>query len=391
MINFTFVSPTKIYFGKNQESNLANILLENNFKRILFVYGGGSIKKIGLYDKVIDQIKTAKGEYFELSGIRPNPNNIDVNKGIEIARNNNVDFVLVVGGGSVIDTAKAIAAGYYYQGDAFDFNLHKAVPTKVLPIGVILTLSASGSELSSTSVIQNDTLGVKSGFRSDLMRPMFAIMNPELTFSVNKYQTACGIVDIISHSLERYFCPSFEYEFSDDIALAIIKNTIKSGKGCLENPNNYDARALMMLCGSYSHNGLTSLGKKYVMSVHAMEHALSAYKPTIAHGAGLAILIPGWMNYVYKLDVDKFAKFGEEIFNLHFVNKDESARIGIQYLRDFFKNIGMPTSLKEVGINEKDIPILANMITENSTRLIGYSSIKPLGKDDIIKILSSLI
>ncbi len=391
MIDFTFVSPTKIYFGKNQENNLANILLENDFRRILFVYGGGSIKKIGLYDKIINEFKSAKAEYFELPNIRPNPNNIDVNRGIKIARNNNVDFILAVGGGSVIDTAKAIAVGFYYQGDAFDFNLHKAVPEKALPIGVVLTLSASGSELSSTSVIQNDVLGVKSGFRSDLMRPIFAIMNPELTFSVNAYQTACGVVDIISHSLERYFCPSDEYEFSDDIALSIIKNTIKSGKECLIHPNNYNARALMMLCGSYSHNGLTNLGKKYVMTIHAIEHSLSAFKPTIAHGAGLAVLIPAWMNYVYELDVEKFAKFNEEIFNIHFVNKHESARIGIQYLKDFFKDIGMPTSLKEIGIEEKDIPILANMITENGTRMIGYSSIKPLSKSDIVTILSSLI
>ncbi len=391
MIDFEFVSPTKIYFGKDKENLLGQILLERNIKSVLFVYGSGSIKKIGLYDKVVSQLSNNNIKYVELSGVRPNPDVSLVRLGVKLVKENSCDLILAVGGGSVIDTAKAISVSTYYDKDPYDFNLYVATPTKALPIGVILTLAASGSELSSSCVISNDETKSKNGFNSDLVRPIFAILNPELTFSVNKFQTGCGVVDIISHSLERYFSPSYGFEFSDNLALTVIKDTIICGEKCINDPNNYDARALMMLNGSYSHNGLTSLGKKYVMTIHALEHALSAYKNDIAHGAGLSVLIPAWMSYVYKYDIDKFDKFTKEVFNQFYVNKDESAKIGIQSLKSFFQKIAMPVTLKELGIKENDIPLIADKLTKNGTRMIGTSSIKPLTKEDIINIFMSVL
>lgn len=390
MIDFEFVSPTKIYFGKHKEDMVGSIIA-SSYKNILIVYGSKSIKKSGLYNKVIDSLNTNNLKYHELSDVRPNPSNDLVVCGVEIAKKEKVDFILAVGGGSVIDTAKAIAVGYYYNGDPFDFNRHIVNPEKALPIGVILTLAASGSELSTSCVISNDKLGIKSGFNSDIIRPTFAILNPELTFTVDKYQTGCGVVDIISHSLERYFMPSGQYEFSDLMALSIIKSTIEAGEQCIKNPSDYDARATMMLNGSYSHNGLTSLGKQAMLTIHAIEHAMSAHKIDIAHGAGLSVLIPAWMDYVYLSDVDKFVKFTQFVFNLSYVDKKESAKIGIQSLKVFFKKIGMPTTLKELGLTSNDILPIANKVTNDGTRLIGRSSIKELNREDIIAILNSVL
>lgn len=391
MINFDFISPTKIYFGKDRELEIGSILSKRDYHKVLIVYGKSSIKKIGLYDKVIKSLDDNNIKHVELSGVRPNPSNDLVIEGVKLARENKIDALLAIGGGSVIDTAKAISVGYFYDGDPFDFNLHKVKPSKALPLGVILTLSASGSELSNSCVISNDKLGVKQGFNNDLVRPEFAILNPELTYSVDKYQTGCGVVDIISHSLERYFAPSDDINFSDDIALAIIKNTIESGKKCIANPKDYDSRATMMLCGSYSHNGISGLGKKVEMVIHRIEHALSAYKNDIAHGAGLSVLIPAWMQYVYDSDVDKFYKFSLKVFNNNFDDKYEGAKIGILNLRDTFKSIGMPITLGELGLSEKDIPAIVGKIFEGSTHLIGNSTVKPLNRDDVNNLLLSVI
>lgn len=391
MIDFDFVSPTKIYFGRNKEKEVGQILSSFNYKNILIVAGSKSIFASGLYDSVIQSLNENNIKYSLLKGITPNPEISFVLEGLKIAHENNIDCLLAVGGGSVIDVAKSIAASFYYDGDPYDFNRYRSEPKKALPVGVILTLAASGSELSSSCVISNPLLHLKLGFNSDLIRPRFAILNPELTFSVSKYQTSCGIVDIISHSLERYFAIGEEEEFADDLALAIIKNTIKAGLRCLENPTDYNARAIMMLSGSYSHNGLTGLGKKTALTVHSLEHALSAYDSSIAHGAGLAILLPAWMEYVYCYDVRKFAYFSKEIFNINYEDDLESAKIGVQSLKDYFKKIGMPTSLKEVGIRKEDIPPISERLTNHGTRLVGPLSIKPLNKEDIENIFLSVL
>ena len=389
MKDFTFVSPTKIYFGKNSLSKLLEAL--KNYKKVLLVYGQNSIKKLGLYDEVISLLSSANIGYFELSGIRPNPDISKVKEGLKIVKDNDVELILAIGGGSVIDTAKSIAASYYYDGDPFDLNLHIAQPTRALPIGVILTISASGSELSDSCVVMDDKTKVKQGFNSDIVRPTFAIMNPEYTYSVSRYQTGCGIVDIISHSLERYFSPSEELEVCDTLALAVIKDTIEAGKVAIKEPNNYDARAALMLLGSYSHNGLTSLGKEKQMPIHAMEHAMSAYDIRIAHGAGLSILTPLWMEASYQKDLDKFARFAKDIFNVNEQNKENCALKGIELLREYFKSIDMPTTLKEVDLTKDDIPQIVDMMTKNGTRLIGQKSINPLNKEEIVKLMNTIL
>ena len=389
MKDFNFVSPTKIYFGKNALSYLSNEL--KNYKKVLLVYGQSSIKKNGLYDEIIKQLLSAKTEYFEVSGVRPNPDIGKVKDGLKLVRENNIDLILAIGGGSVIDTAKSIAASYFYDGDPFDLNLHKVQPTKALPLGVILTIAASGSELSDSCVVMDDNTKIKQGFNSDVVRPLFAIMNPEWTYSVDKYQTGCGIVDIISHSLERYFSPSEELEVCDSLALTVIKDTIEAGKVAIKNPNNYDARAALMLLGSYSHNGLTSLGKEKQMPIHKMEHALSAYDVRIAHGAGLSILIPLWMESSYKKDIDKFVRFSEFVFNVKEENKEKCSLIGINLLREYFKSLGMPVTLKEVNISQKDVSKIVDMMTDNGALVIGQKSINPLNKEEIIKLLESIL
>lgn len=389
MKDFNFVSPTRIHFGKNA-MNFLSEEIKNKYKKVLLVYGQNSIKKIGVYDAVISQLSSANVEYFEISGVRPNPEISKVKEGLKLVRENNIDLILAVGGGSVIDTAKSIAASFYYDGDPFDLNLHKVKPEKALPLGVVLTISASGSELSDSCVVMNDSTKVKQGFNSDVVRPSFAIMNPEYTYSVSKYQTGCGIVDIISHSLERYFSPSENLEVSDSLALSIMKDTIEAGKVAIKDPNNYDARAALMLLGAYSHNGLTSLGKEKQMPIHKMEHALSAYDIRIAHGAGLSILIPAWMEASYKNDVDKFVRFTKEIFGVEEKNKINTALKGIALLREYFKSIGMPVSLKEVELSAKDIPTLVDMMFAD-TRMIGQKSINPLSKEDVEEMLRSIL
>ena len=389
MKDFNFVSPTRIHFGKNA-MNFLSEEIKNKYKKVLLVYGQNSIKKIGVYDAVISQLSSANVEYFEISGVRPNPEISKVKEGLKLVRENNIDLILAVGGGSVIDTAKSIAASFYYDGDPFDLNLHKVKPEKALPLGVVLTISASGSELSDSCVVMDDGTKVKQGFNSDVVRPAFAIMNPEYTYSVSKYQTGCGIVDIISHSLERYFSPSENLEVSDSLALSIMKDTIEAGKVAIKDPNNYDARAALMLLGAYSHNGLTSLGKEKQMPIHKMEHALSAYDIRIAHGAGLSILIPAWMEASYKNDVDKFARFTKEIFGVEEKNKINTALKGIALLREYFQSIGMPISLKEVELSSKDIPSLVEMMFAD-TRMIGQKSINPLSKEDVEEMLRSIL
>ena len=391
MINFDFVSPTKIYFGKGREDDLAKVVNEFGYKRILLVYGSGSIKKLGLYDKIVKSLTSAGIFYKELGGIRPNPSNDKVIEGVKITKKENIDLVLAIGGGSVIDTAKAIACGHYYDGNPFDFNSHKVAPMKALPVGVILTISAAGSELSDSCVISDDEHKVKKGFNTDLVRPVFAIMNPELTFSVSKYQTGCGIVDIISHSFERYFSPSNSNEIADSFAIDVMKNTVRAGRIAIKNPNDYDARADLMLISSYSHNGLTSLGKAKAMPVHQMEHYFSAYDISIAHGAGLSVLMPAWMEMTYKQDISKFSRFAREVFDIKCNNDEECAKLGITSLRNYFHEIGMPITLGELNLTEKDIPLLVDNMTDDGTHVIGPTSIKPLTKEELIRMLHSIL
>ena len=388
MIDFDFVSPTKIYFGSNKEQLIGQICNEYGYKRVFIVIGQGSIKRTGLLDTVKKSLDESNIKYEILEGVRPNPTIDLCHKGIEEARAFTPNMILAIGGGSVMDTAKNIAAGYFYVGDSFDFNLHKAKPKKALPIGVILTIAASGSELSNSCVIQDDETKVKRGFNCDLVRPVFAIENPKLTYSVSKVQTAYGIVDMMMHTLERYFNPSSDNEPADGFAESLLRSVIKAAKTVVDNPTDYDARAVLMLMSSLSHNGVTSIGKNSLLYVHQLEHAVSGLYPEVAHAAGLAVLFPAWAKYYIPLDTDKFDRLARNVFGLNNKNKLENAKAGIEQLEKLFKLLNMPKSFRDLGINNPDIDKLVNLVTDNGTRVINHPK-KDMDKEVLTAIFNS--
>ena len=390
MIDFNFISPTKIYFGSNKEDLIGQICLEGGYKRVYIVIGQGSVKRNGLLKKVEDSLTASNIKYKVLEGVRPNPTIDLCHKGIEEARIFVPNLILAIGGGSVVDTAKNIAVGYFYSGDSFDFNLHKVKPTKALPVGVILTIAASGSELSTSCVIQDDEKQIKQGFNDDIVRPVFAIENPKLTYSVSKVQIAYGIVDIMMHTLERYFNYSSENEPADGFAEALLKSVIKAAKVVMKNPTDYDARAVIMLMSSLSHNGLTSIGKNGAFFIHPMEHAVSAVYPNVAHAAGLAVLFPAWAKYYVNYDVDKFDKLARNVFGLNKRDKLDNAKAGIKEIEKLFKELEMPLSFKDLGINNPDITLLTNIITSNGTKIIEHPK-KNMDKEVVEAIFKSCI
>ena len=309
MINFDFYSPTKIFFGKDRENEVGKIIKDYGFKKVLLHYGQNSIKKTGLYDKVVNSLNQAGVTFIELSGVEPNPKIELVRYGVELVKQEQVDFILAVGGGSVIDSAKAIACGAKVDFDPWLFNLHKKSPLDALKVGVILTLSAAGSELSNSCVITNMNELFKNGFNSDYIRPLFVIENPELTYTVSKFQTGCGIVDILMHTLERYFTDTSDIEFAKNISEGLIKSVIDAGKKVINNPYDYEGRSTLMIASSFSHNGLTGLGGKMYFTVHKLEHQVSGTFDNVAHGAGLSVLLPAWAKWIYKKDLANFVRF----------------------------------------------------------------------------------
>ena len=390
MNDFDFISPTKIYFGSNKEELIGQICNEYGYKRVYIVIGQGSVKRNGLLDRVLSSLDENGIKYQILEGVRPNPTIDLCHKGIEEARIFAPNMILAIGGGSVIDTAKNIAVGYFYVGDSFDFNLHKAKPKKALPVGVILTIAASGSELSSSCVIQDDEKQIKRGFNDDLVRPVFAIENPKLTYSVSKVQTAYGIVDMMMHTLERYFNGSSDNEPADGFAEALLRSTIKAAKTVVDNPTDYDARSILMLMSSLSHNGITSIGKGSLLYVHQLEHAVSGVYPEVAHAAGLAVLFPAWAKYYVNYDTDKFNQLAKNVFGLSNKNKLDNAKAGIAELEKLFALLGMPKSFKDLGIENPDIDKLVNLITDNGERAINHPK-KDMDQEVLTTIFKSCL
>lgn len=385
MIDFEFVSPTKIYFGENKENLIGDILTEYKAKKVLIIIGQGSAIKSGLLDRVVSKINQTNIKHYLLKDIRPNPTIEKCEEGVKLVKDNDIDFILAIGGGSVIDTAKLISVAVFHKGNIFDFNLHKAIPHKALPIGVILTISAAGSELSNSCVIQDEITEMKIGFNSDLVRPVFAIENPKLTFSVNKIQTAYGIVDILMHTLERYLSYSEDNDLCDSFAEGLLKATIKAGKVVMDNLNDYQARATLMLASSLSHNGITNIGKKFQMPVHQLEHAISGKYPFVAHAAGLAVLFPNWAKYYVRYDVDKFDLLARNVFSLSYEDKYQNAVAGINEIEKLFTGLNMPKTFKDLGIDNPDIISLANHVSNNGSRII-YHHKKIMDRDVIIEI-----
>ena len=381
MNNFDLYLNTHVFFGREAASNIPqNINCYGN--RVLMVYGGGSIFKNGVYEEVTTILQNGGIEYIELGGIDPNPRIASVREGAKICKENNIDVVLAVGGGSTVDCAKAIAAAACYSGDAWDLVLDKSKVTKALPIFVVLTVAATGSEMDCGAVISNPETKDKYDFDSPWMRPSCAFMDPTHTFTVPKKQTAAGTVDIMSHVLEAYFSRAQGF-MQDRIAEALLKTCIVNGNVALDNPTDYDARANLMWASSWGINGLTSCGKGQAWSVHQIEHMLSGYYD-ITHGVGLAILTPVWMEYVLdESSVDKFAEYAKNVWDVDDNDKWNAAREGIRKTRECFTSWGMPTKLSELDIDDR---YFGDMAQKAAVRGLD-SAYKPLFEEDIVNIL----
>ena len=361
MNKFVYYTPTKVFFGKGEELKIGQILAEYGVKKILLHYGKSSIKKSGLYDVIVKKLKEANIEFVELGGVEPNPKLSLVLKGVEIVKREKVDLILAVGGGSVLDSSKAISAGAKVDFSPWKFSIGEEKVKDRIPVGSILTISAAGSDMSNSCVITNDETKEKRGFSSDFNRPLFSILNPELTYSVNKWQTACGVVDIMMHTLERYFSNGDDKEeLTDNLALGLLKAVYDAGKIVINNPTDYDARATLMWANSLSHNGLTGCGKVYFMAVHQMEHELSGMYDNISHGAGLAILWPQWAMNSYKASPKRFLRLAYEVLGIIPSGDEEKDIIeGISSLKAYFKSLGMPVSLREVNVEKDKLKDLA--------------------------------
>lgn len=385
MKDFVYSTPTKVYFGRGAQLKIGEAIKETSVSKIMLQYGKGSIKKSGLYQQVVNAIKAEGIEIVEMGGVEPNPKLSFVRKAIKLAKDTGVELILAVGGGSVIDSCKFTAIGATTDVDVWKFVTGEETPKSALPVGCVLTISAAGSEMSSSAVITNEELNVKKGLTTEFNRCAFAICNPELTFTLPEYQTACGVVDILSHTMERYFTVCPDTPLTDSIAESIMKNVVSAGKKAIEEPNNYDARATLMWASSLSHNGLTGAGRENYLAVHQIEHALSGEFDHVTHGAGLALLFPAWAKYVYDKNLPRFVSFAKNVWGATGKTNREIALNGINAMQEFFKALKMPSSLIDVGVTEKDFLKIANNCTRNGARTI--KSYVNLNNEDIISIL----
>ena len=362
MNNFSFYSPTYFVFGKGSENEAGKYVKKFGGSKVLIHYGGGSVIRSGLLDRVKESLKKEEIKFVELGGVMPNPRSGLVYEGIELCRREAVDFVLAVGGGSSIDSAKAIAAGVVYDGDFWDFYEGKAIE-KALPVGTVLTIAAAGSEGSGDSVITKEEGMLKRGTGGEALRPTFSILNPELTQTLPPYQTACGATDIMAHVFERYFTNTKDVEITDRLCEAVLLTMVKETPRVIEDPNNYEARANIMWAGMVAHNNLVGVGRNQDWSSHGIEHELSALYD-VAHGAGLAVIFPAWMTFVMKQDINRFAQIAVRVWGceMNFANPEETAKEGIQRLKSFLTSIGMPISFKELGARKEDIPLMVEKL-----------------------------
>ncbi len=374
MQNFTYCAPTKVIFGRGVESQIGTELRELGATRVLVHFGGGSVKRTGLLDKVTASLTEAGVSYIEFGGVEPNPKLSFIHKGIELGRAEKVDFILAVGGGSVIDSAKAIGVGLVTGNDPWQYASTGTHPerSEVFPVGVVLTISAAGSEMSNSDVITNDliTPWVKQGITSETVRPLVAFLNPENTFTVSKFQTGCGIVDIMMHTLERYVTGQDECELSERIAEALLVSVREAGRVAIAHPDNYEARATLMWASSLSHNDLTGCGKIRKFPVHKLEHPVSALHDSISHGAGLSVLFPAWAQFVMKYDIPKFAQLANRVWDcpMDFDHPERTALAGIEAMKRYFTEIGMPTHMSELGLTPDEYDAIIDLTTKGGTR-----------------------
>ena len=390
MHNFDFLVPTRLIFGAGTHREAGSLVKGCGAKKVLLHYGGGSIKRSGLYDEVTASLKAAGVEYAELGGVVPNPRLSLAREGVALAKREGIDFILAVGGGSVIDSAKAIGVGALSDADIWDFYMGKARIVKTLPVATILTIPAAGSETSSSSVITNEAEQLKYGIGSELIRPVFSIMNPELFFTLPKDQIGYGVADMMSHIFERYFTNTLSTDLTDALCEATLRVIMKNARIVASKPDDYDAWAQIGHSGSMAHTDILGLGRSQEWSCHMIEHELSAIYD-VAHGGGLAVITPAWMEYVYKENIPMFTQFAVNIMGV----ADASFRApealileGIRRLREFFKSIGQPGTLAELGIGADKLELMAKKATrEQFGKEKPFGNIKKLYWQDVLNIL----
>ncbi|MBR1383530.1 MAG: iron-containing alcohol dehydrogenase [Ruminococcus sp.] len=372
MESFNFYSPTEFVFGKGRENECGRYVKKYGGTRVLIHFGGGSAERSGLLGKVRRSLEESGVDFVELGGVQPNPRDSLVYKGIELCRSEGIDMILAVGGGSVIDSAKAIAAGVLYDGDFWDLYEGRPIE-RALPVGVVLTIAAAGSEGSGDSVITKEEGLLKRGTGSDALRPRFSVLDPELTQTLPAYQTACGATDIMAHVFERYFTNTREVEITDRLCEAVLMTMVKETPRVIADPDDYQARANIMWAGMVAHNNIVGVGREQDWNSHGIEHELSALYDC-AHGAGLAVIMPAWMEFVYKHDVMRFCQMATRVFGvmMDFEDPEKTAVEGIRRFRLFLHSIGMPINFAELGAKEEDIPVLVEKFGIGDSRTGGF-------------------
>ncbi|MDD3796706.1 MAG: iron-containing alcohol dehydrogenase [Lachnospiraceae bacterium] len=387
MQNFQYYAPTKVVFGKDTETETGKLIKEQGGSRVLLHYGGSSAKKSGLLDRICASLEKEEISYVCLGGVKPNPRLSLVREGIELCKKEKVDFLLAVGGGSVIDSAKAIGYGLANEGDVWDFYAQKRKASACMPVGTVLTIAAAGSEMSNSSVITKEEGWIKRGYSSNYCRCRFAVMNPELTYTLPKYQTASGCVDIILHTMERYFSKESGTMLTDSLAEGLMRTVMNNAKVLMKDPQNYEARAQIMWAGSLSHNGLTGCGMTEDWASHQLEHELSAMFD-VAHGAGLAAVWGSWARYVYMEKPERFAQYGVNVLGIP-MDCSNFARTALQSIEEterFFQALEMPISIHELGydLTEEQLQELAFKCSNEDRRTIG--GFRVLNREDMLKI-----
>ena len=372
MNNFVFYSPTEFVFGKATEMQVGALARKHGARKVMIVYGGGSVVRSGLLDRVKQSLQEAGIEYCLMGGVQPNPVDTKVYEGIEFCRREQADMLLPVGGGSVIDTAKAIAAGVLYEGDFWDFYIGKAKVTKVLKVAVVLTIPAAGSEGSGNTVITKlDGLQKLSLRVPEVLRPVFSIMNPELTYTLPPFQTACGVADMMAHIMERYFTNTQEVEIGDRLCEGTLMAIINEAPKVMRNPEDYGARANLMWAGMIAHNGTCGVGCEEDWASHFLEHEISAIYG-VTHGAGLSVIFPAWMTWMVEHNVGKIAQYAVRVWGVpESEDKKAVALEGIGKLKNFFTSLGLPVTFKELGVENPDIDRLADSLHRNKGELVG--------------------
>ena len=391
MENFVFYSPTYFLFGKNEEEKAGKYVRRFGGSKVMVHFGGGSVKRSGLLDRVEASLAAEGIAYVELGGVRPNPRSGLVYEGIELCRREGVDFILAVGGGSTIDSAKAIAAGVVYEGDFWDYYQDKPVE-KALPVGTVLTIAAAGSEGSPDSVITKEDGMFKRGASGEALRPVFSILNPALTQTLPPYQTACGITDIMAHLLERYFTNTKDVEVTDRLLEGLLLTMVHEAPRVIADPDNYEARANIMWAGMMAHNNSCGVGREQDWASHAIEHELSAVYDC-AHGAGLAVVFPAWMTYNMKHDINRFAQLAVRVWGcqMDFAHPEVTAKAGIDSFQRFLKSIGMPVDFAELGAKEDDIPAIAHNACYGDSGCGEIGGFVKLKEQDVVNIYKLMI